>query len=319
MDHGGAGGVLRLRHAAFEPGARGDTKGAGVKTVIVGYTQDTGGQDALALARSIAAHGGTTLVVCVVAPESWGPSSLGVDQDYNRFVDEHATALLDSARAILRDAPNVRYERIAAKSATVGLTQAAEREAADLIVLGSASGNAVGRLLLGDVTDELLHMSSRPVAVAPQGFASTAPPTRVTIGFSGTEGASSTVLHALGLAGALTVPLRIASFAVRDRLAFPSRFGPELEFAILERWTAQAQAALDAVRAQIAVTGYPVETAIGVGANWEEALAAVDWLEGELMLLGSSRLGALQRVFLGSNAAKMVRASRVPVIIVPRT
>ena len=36
------------------------------------------------------------------------------------------------------------------------------------------------------------------------------------------------------------------------------------------------------------------------------------------MLLGSSRLGALQRVFLGSNAAKMVRASRVPVIIVPR-
>jgi len=105
---------------------------------------------------------------------------------------------------------------------------------------------------------------------------------------------------------------------VRDRLAFPSRFGPEPELAILERWTAQAQAALDAVHAQIAVTGYPVQTAIGVGPDWEAALAAVEWEEGDLMLLGSSRLGALQRVFLGSNAAKMVRASRVPVIIVPR-
>ncbi|MEJ8857695.1 universal stress protein [Variovorax robiniae] len=290
-----------------------------MKTVIVGYTKDAGGQDALALARSIAARGETTLVVCVVTPETWGHSSLGVDQDYNRFLDEHATGLLDSARAVLGDAPNVRYERIAAKSATVGLTQAAERVKADLIVIGSArGGHAVGRLLLGDVADEVLHVSSRPVAVAPQGFASTAAPTRVTVGFSGTEGASSTVLHALGLAGALQVPLRLASFAVRDRLAFPSRFGPEPELAILERWTAQAKAALDAVRAQIAVTGYPVETAIGVGPDWEAALSAVEWREGDLLLLGSSRLGALQRVFLGSNAAKMVRASRVPVIVVPR-
>jgi nucleotide-binding universal stress UspA family protein len=37
-----------------------------------------------------------------------------------------------------------------------------------------------------------------------------------------------------------------------------------------------------------------------------------------LLLLGSSRLGPLQRVFLSSNAAKIVCASHVPVIIVPR-
>ena len=289
-----------------------------MKTCIVGYTEDAGGQEALALARAIAASCDATLVVCVVTPETWGPSSLGVDQDYNRFLDEHANKLLDSARALMADVPNVRCERIAAKSATVGLTLAAEREGADLIVLGSARGNAVGRLFLGGVGDEILHVSSRPVAMAPQGWSSTAPLTRVTVGFSGTEGASSTVLHALGVAGALRAPLRMASFAVRDRLAFPSRFGPEPELAILERWTSQAQAALDAVRGQIAVTGYPVESAIGVGGNWDEALAAIGWQEGDLLLLGSSRLGALQRVFLGSNAAKIVRAARVPVIVMPR-
>ncbi|MDM0115533.1 universal stress protein [Variovorax sp. J22R133] len=290
-----------------------------MKVCIVGYTQDSGGHEALALARTMAGRGNMAVIVCVVTPETWGHTSLGVDQDYGRFLEDHATELLNEARTLMGETPHVRYERIAAPSASEGLTQAAERERADLIVLGcTASGNAVGRLFLGSVTDEILHSSARPVAIAPPGYTATAALTRLTAGFSGSESARSTVLHALGMAGTMGVPLRLASFAVRDRSAFASRVGPEAEQAMLDRQTAHAQSALDAVRSQISVTGYPVETAIGVGLNWDDALTAISWQEGDLMLLGSSRLGALQRVFLGSNAAKIVRASTVPVIIVPR-
>ena len=44
----------------------------------------------------------------------------------------------------------------------------------------------------------------------------------------------------------------------------------------------------------------------------------VDWADGDVLVVGSSSLGPIARVFLGSRAAKIVRHSPVPVVIVPR-
>lgn len=44
----------------------------------------------------------------------------------------------------------------------------------------------------------------------------------------------------------------------------------------------------------------------------------VEWHDGDVMVLGSSSTGPLQRVFLGSRASRIIRRSRVPVIVVPR-
>ncbi|HSI56370.1 MAG TPA: universal stress protein [Ideonella sp.] len=290
-----------------------------MKTCLVGFTPDNGGQEAVALAKQLAGCGDAHIVVCVVTPEVWGyPSLANVDQEYGKFLDQYAKDTLDQARAAMGDTPNVRYERVLAPSATVGLTQAAEREKADIIVLGSARDGAVGRLLLGGVTDELLHVAAVPIAIAPRGFAATAPLSRVTVAYSGGDTGRSTVLHALGLAGALKLPLRVVSFAVRDRQMFPSLAAYNPEEGVINGWLEQAQAALKTVHDQIAVTGYPIETDVSVGPEWEDALAGLGWQDGELLMLGSSRLGALQRVFLGSNAAKILRASPVPAIVLPR-
>ncbi len=310
-----------------------------MKTCLVGYTPDDGGQEALALARRLAAPGGMELVACIVTPESWGdPTLVGVDQEYARFVDQYAQDALERARAAAQaglpdaaqpsgspgphespeGAPALRCERVAAASATAGLAQAAERTGAALIVLGSARDGALGRLLLGSVTDELLHVAPVPVAIAPRGYTGAAPLSRVTVAYSGGESGRSTVLHALGLAGTLKLPLRVVSFAVQDRQMFPSLVGYQAEDALVHGWCEQAKKALQTVREQIAVTGYPVETAVGVGASWDDALASIDWQAGELLLLGSSRLGPIERVFLGSNAAKILRASPVPAVVLPR-
>ena len=40
-------------------------------------------------------------------------------------------------------------------------------------------------------------------------------------------------------------------------------------------------------------------------------------LPNELLVLGSSSAGALRRVFLGTNATKIIRHSPVPVLVVP--
>ena len=43
----------------------------------------------------------------------------------------------------------------------------------------------------------------------------------------------------------------------------------------------------------------------------------LEWEPGEVLVVGSSRVGQLARVFLGSGAIKIVRYSPVPVVVVP--
>ena len=56
---------------------------------------------------------------------------------------------------------------------------------------------------------------------------------------------------------------------------------------------------------------------VASGTSWAEALSSVDWVPNELLVLGSSSAGTLRRVFLGTNATKIVRHSPVPVLVVP--
>ena len=57
---------------------------------------------------------------------------------------------------------------------------------------------------------------------------------------------------------------------------------------------------------------------IGRGHDWETALNDITWHDGDLLLIGSSESGPVARVFLGSRAAKIIRHTPVPVLVVPR-
>jgi nucleotide-binding universal stress UspA family protein len=61
-----------------------------------------------------------------------------------------------------------------------------------------------------------------------------------------------------------------------------------------------------------------LDTVIGYGQTWDEALEDVDWQDGDVLVVGSSSVGPIARVFLGSRASKLVRYSPVPVVVVPR-
>jgi nucleotide-binding universal stress UspA family protein len=56
---------------------------------------------------------------------------------------------------------------------------------------------------------------------------------------------------------------------------------------------------------------------IGTGAGWVESVGSVEWQRDELLAVGSSGVGPLARVFLGSRAGKLIRASPVPVLVLP--
>ena len=54
------------------------------------------------------------------------------------------------------------------------------------------------------------------------------------------------------------------------------------------------------------------------GPTVEEAVNRLEWHDGDLIMVGSSRLSAPKRLFLGSTAAKMLRVLDVPMMVVPR-
>lgn len=50
----------------------------------------------------------------------------------------------------------------------------------------------------------------------------------------------------------------------------------------------------------------------------ESAVRTLDWQDGDLVMVGSSRLAQPHRLFLGSTAAKMLRVLPVPMVVVPK-
>ena len=50
----------------------------------------------------------------------------------------------------------------------------------------------------------------------------------------------------------------------------------------------------------------------------EAAVDKLEWHDGDLIMVGSSRLAQRRRIFLGSTAAKMLRVLQIPIVVVPR-
>ncbi|MDT5160624.1 MAG: hypothetical protein QOC90_934, partial [Mycobacterium sp.] len=87
--------------------------------------------------------------------------------------------------------------------------------------------------------------------------------------------------------------------------------------AVRERALAHAQHSLEAAKAALP-EDIPVTSTIVDGPTIEDAVSKLTWRDGDLIMVGSSRLSTPKRLFLGSTAAKMLRVLDVPMVVVPR-
>jgi nucleotide-binding universal stress UspA family protein len=287
---------------------------------LVGLTADRGGRDALALGRMLARTGDVTLTVCIVLPEVWGhPSLARVDAEYASFLASYAEDTIAEAREFVGDAVQAEYVSISARTATEGLMTTATQTDADLVVLGSARYGPFGRFAVGSVTNEMLHTAPVPVALTPRGYSpsSEARLRRITCAFAGSTRSRTAFDAAVQLSRRHVLPLRLTTLVVRDRQMYPSQVGYSAERLVAEQWRAQAEEAQNRALTTLH-DDVPVEAGVVSGRNWEEALDSLTWEEGELLVVGSSRLGPVRRVFLGSSSTKIVRSSPVPVVVIPR-
>lgn len=289
-------------------------------TLIVAYAPDERGKTALHLASMLARSIGDELVICSVIPAPWVPGMARIDAEYRKELDEIADQALELARKNLPGDVSARFERHSARSAPAGLLEIAKQYDAYMIVVGTSSAGLFGHISLGSVTSRLLHSSPVAVALAPRGFRSQpgAKVKRVTAAYDGS--ASGLLLAAARVAARVGASLRIASFAVWSRPAYTTRLGTDSEDLVLKEWITDleksANAALEQVE-ELAKVPRQVETVVGHGESWEEAIDDVGWDDDDVLVVGSSAVGPIAQVFLGSRGAKILRSSPVPVVVVP--
>ncbi|GAA2037755.1 universal stress protein [Agromyces tropicus] len=282
--------------------------------VLVGYTANEAGADALAAANRIATAAGAPLEVVMVLPSEARNSSVPADAGYERFLREQSRSWLAEASGCLGTEVATKLHLRYAESYAEGLIAAAHEFGAKLIVVGTAGGGILGRARIGSVANELLHSSDVPVLLAPSGAraATTQGVTRITAAVGTRPGADALLESAIRLARATGAPLRLLSLVPIDLPA-----GLDAELAALTS-TVHAEDVLDEARRALP-DGVDASVETAAGASIEAAVRALDWHPGEVVLVGSSRLAAPRHLFLGSTAAKMLRELPVPMIVVPRT
>jgi len=291
-------------------------------TVAVGYLAGKSGTSPLYLAVEAAKTLKTPLAVVTVVPRPWMTPSLGrVDAEYAEYAEQLAAKSAKQAQEFidkLADGLEVSYHKVAHRSTSGGLLEAASELEPEVLILGSASDGSLGQVVIGSTADRLLHSSPVPMAISPRGYRGSKAGglTRITAAYPGTPEALHVVERVAALGERLRVPMRVITFAVRGRTMYPPEVGLRAEDSILDQLAAHARETLAQLKTDGAV-GNDVELDVVTGNGWDEALDAADWQDGDLLAIGTSPVGGIARVFLGSRGSKILRHSPVPVLVLP--
>lgn len=194
----------------------------------------------------------------------------------------------------------------------------AEKVGADLIVVGSRGLGSVRRLVVGSVSEEIVHHADRPVLVV-RGGERAWPPKRVIIGDDGSEPAKRA-----GELGAVIARLSGAEVAlVRAYENPPEPIGGRTaeDRRELDEWLWRERGALEerAKELEVVAGSRPGATLVDTEPALAMLVVAEEGEEEETLLcVGSRGLGAARRAVLGSVSTKVLRAARGPVLVCPR-
>jgi nucleotide-binding universal stress UspA family protein len=277
---------------------------------VVGYQPDQRGADAVALGVAIARAQGASLDLMLVLGEDVPFAE--VNEDGKKVSPEQQQALHAQTEglALVPQDVEARFHIRQGHSFAATLIEAAVEFEAALIVIGAASNGLFKRYTVGSVANALLHASPVPVALAPRGFQRTEPLERITAFIGRREGAEAAVEVALIAAGRRNVPLRFVSLVELDARA--DDFGENINAAHRHANTVLTEAAHRLPQ------GHEATVEVAHGRTFEEAVDSIDWLEGEIVVVGSSRLAQKNQLVLGSTANKVLRSLPVPMVVVPR-
>lgn len=275
---------------------------------VVGYTATERGRDALFLAGALARSQGASLDLVIVDPEESPYTAVyPPERTYASLLARQLRDWLEEALALVPADIEARGHIRTADSDARGLIEAAEEFGAGLIVVGAGSNGLFKRFTVGSVANALLHAAGVPVALAPRGYSRLDPVTRITCAVGDRRGAEDVLEVACSAAARRGLPLRLLSLLALDSPGEAAVEEARLHVADRVR---KAQAL---TRGRSEVTGV-----VAQGRTIENAVDDLEFDDGEVVIIGSSRLARTNQLFLGTTASKVLRSLPVPMIVVPR-
>jgi nucleotide-binding universal stress UspA family protein len=289
-------------------------------TIIAGFSSSRQGSAPLNLAAQLARTTGEKVIATAIVERAVPAGVDPIEDEYQRYISGQAAASLQ--RVVEgTGSPDVSVIVHESTSIPTGLLELVEQYQADLVVVGSSSSGLLGRVVLGSVTERLVHSAAVPVAIAPRGYPmSPTPITRLTAAYGGAADAVGLIQSSAELAQQWSARLRIASFTVRPPTTFGGSIEHSAENLVIRKWTTKTMdaAVKQLNKARATVTIPDVDVVVGTGTDWGDAVDHIAWESGDLLMLGSGAAGPMAQVFLGTAASKILRHAAVPVMILPR-
>lgn len=287
--------------------------------VIVGYDGRDPALDAVVLGRLLAEVGGVPLSLAIALP--YDPLLVGLEE-YESGLEQDSKRLLERAQPYLE---GVEFETRAygGESPARLLNDLAEREGAEVIVLGSTHRGAIGSLVPGSVAERLLAGAPCSVAVAPRGFAERERPKlgAIGVGFDGSEESRGALRVAAELADASGAALRMFAIVEPPGLASPEAAWMATSVLGGGDWDVESKRERrleEAVSEALASLPDGIDSSHELVGGDPGTILIERSREVDLLVIGSRRYGPVRRVLLGDVSERVVRNASSPVVVVPR-
>ncbi len=276
------------------------------RKIIVGYDSRPEGRDALALGRQLAELSDAKLLLASVFPHHERGAG---EEAFEQSLGEEGHRLFSPVLDQLNGGA-VETFALADQSPAPALKQLAERERADLIVLGSTHRGTFGRVLPGGTCERLLTDARCAVAIAPRGFAGSVDACGfrvIAVAFDGSPEAQAALRLAAELAEAEFASLRVITVN-----ASPGGLSHPVHDPLIRRGYRDA---LENAVAALPARLRPLAQLL----DGDPARVLVDQVElgVDLLVMGSRGRGPLGRAVLGSVASKVLDSAACPVLLVP--
>jgi len=272
--------------------------------VLVGVDGAAGGRDAIALAKQLADPEANIALVHV-----YGAGLM----PYRGAELLLAAELEESEQLLQREsaaaAPGAELIPYAEHSIGRALHTLAEREGADLIVIGACHRGSLGRVLIGNDTIEALNGAPCAVAIAPYGYAERAHRlVTLGVGYDGSPESERALSMARDLAARSSTPVKALLVISLQSIPYDER--------IAVHWPdAAGQLRDDQVRRLRRLED--VEGEVTFGDASDELVSFGERLD--LLIVGSRGYGPVGRLLHGSTSNQLARRSRCPLLVLPRS
>jgi nucleotide-binding universal stress UspA family protein len=288
-----------------------------LRNILLATDGSTAAHWALHAAADLARRSGAALHL--VTAYEFAPSSvlayapyIGPDSAWDAFEADARKLLADEQARVAELGATVGSLHVAREPAFNAVMDVAEMVAADLVVVGSRELDGLKRLVVGSVSERVVHSVHRPVLIV-RGGPGCWPPAHVTVGFDNSvasKGAArfaATLAHLYKDAVIELVEAEPILSVSTDRFLTPDDEGDAEEGQLKEF-----------AKTLEPIAGRGVDTTIAVGDPAGALLACGGEQPGaNLTVVGTRGLGAIRRLLLGSVSTKLLHAGHSALLVVP--